>query len=262
VRNKIPFKTIDAMDGLERLRGLVLKKQTGACTGCLLYNCKVESTPKGKVRRPEAAGSWDRMDIDLSGQQKFKFAGHDFNYFIVGVSSQKLRIVTGVTASSICIEAAFYGSKRSTERNQGGFCYCADGSHSQAVLNESRTKDRNRRAIRALRILKSLKEHRCANAGKDHTERFKSAHFILVLCHSTCFHTCKHNFPREVAEGPRAKDVGMGSTVSREVTCKSYSWPFRMPRASCALAGAEHIELPARLLDYFLRSNKSNINQS
>jgi len=24
----------------------------------------------------------------------------------------------------------------------------------------------------------------------------------------------------------------------------------------------EHIELPAKLLDYFLRSNKSNINQS
>ena len=26
--------------------------------------------------------------------------------------------------------------------------------------------------------------------------------------------------------------------------------------------GFEHIELPAKLLDYFLRSNKSNINQS
>jgi len=35
------------------------------------------------------------------------------------------------------------------------------------------------------------------------------------------------------------------------------------PRAPMALIiGSEHIELPAKLLDYFLRSNKSNIDQS
>jgi len=37
------------------------------------------------------------MDIDLSGRQKVKSAGHNFNYFIVGVLHQKFRIVTGVT---------------------------------------------------------------------------------------------------------------------------------------------------------------------
>jgi len=66
----------------------VLMKQTGACTGCLLYKGKVIGQPKGEVPRPEAAGRWERMDIDRSGQQKTKSAGHNFNDFILGVSPQ------------------------------------------------------------------------------------------------------------------------------------------------------------------------------
>jgi len=74
-------------------------KQTGACTGCLLYKGKVTGQPKAEVYRPEAAGcwvQWDRVDIDLNGRQKVKSAGRN-QYFIVGVSSQKFRIITGVT---------------------------------------------------------------------------------------------------------------------------------------------------------------------
>jgi len=74
-------------------------KQTGACTSCLLYKGKVTGHPKANVRRLEAAGrwvQWDRMDINLNGLQKVKSAGHN-QYFIIGVSPQKLRIITGVT---------------------------------------------------------------------------------------------------------------------------------------------------------------------
>jgi len=65
------------MDGLEYLRGLLRMKQTGACSGCLLYKGKVTGQPEGKVHRPEAARRWERKDIDLSGQQKVKSAGHN-----------------------------------------------------------------------------------------------------------------------------------------------------------------------------------------
>jgi len=88
VGDEILFKTIDTMDGLEHLRNLVLMKQTGACTGCLLYKGKVIGQPKGEVPRLEEAGRLERMDIHLSGQQKIKSAGHNFNNFVVGVSPQ------------------------------------------------------------------------------------------------------------------------------------------------------------------------------
>jgi len=99
VGDKILLKTIDTIDGLEHLCGLVLMKQTGACTSCLLYKGKVTGHPKANVHRLEAAGrwvQWDRMDINLNGLQKVKSAGHN-QYFIIGVSPQKLRIITGVT---------------------------------------------------------------------------------------------------------------------------------------------------------------------
>jgi len=108
------------MDGLEHLRGLVLMKQTGACTGCLLCKGKVTGQPKGKVHRPEAAGRLERMDIDLSGRQDVKSAGHNFNCFVVGVSSPNFRIVTGVAYLSqalFAVKRLFYRSSRSTERN-------------------------------------------------------------------------------------------------------------------------------------------------
>jgi len=41
-----------------------------------------------------------------------------------------------------------------------------------------------------------------------------------------------------------------------------FSTPLHCPhRLPCVECKAEHIKLPAKLLDYFLRSNKSNINQ-
>jgi len=53
----------------------------------------------------------------------------------------------------------------------------------------------------------------------------------------------------------RYNDVTTTSKVSQGAAPLSTSCP-------CCLVCLEHIELPAKLLDYFLRKNKKNINQS
>jgi len=84
-----------------------------------------------------------------------------------------------------------------------------------------------------------------------------------------------------VTEWLAATDVNAGGTGARTSAVEDGQFPgFEgrisqlVPRASCSQCtmmtltsplfskGFEHIKLPAKLLDYFLRSNKSNINQS
>jgi len=48
----------------------------------------------------------------------------------------------------------------------------------------------------------------------------------------------------------------MGINLSESEWCRKAT-----PEVPCRTQGISHIKLPAKLLDYFLRSNTSNINQ-
>jgi len=64
---------------------------------------------------------------------------------------------------------------------------------------------------------------------------------VVCMCTNLCVFACVHAYKR-ARERERERECG----------------PLHRTSTSSFI---EHIELPAKLLDYFLRSNKSNINQ-
>jgi len=169
VDDEIIFKTIDTMDGLEHLRGLVLMKQIGECIGCLLHKGKITCQLKGTMRRLVAAGRWGRMNIELSGRQKVKSAGYNFNYFIVGVSPQKFRIVTGVTYLSqalFAVKRFFTEAGGSPKEVKADFAtvlmeiipkqYYTTSQGIRIIVVEPHVHSRNGKVERSIGVLKTL----------------------------------------------------------------------------------------------------------
>ena len=98
-------------------------------------------------------------------------------------------------------------------------------------------------------------------------------HFTYTLSHAhTEAHTHKHTCTISTQEEWRQPDIGacLRGAEERLLLQTKALHTHKMEKkksekngySRIGRKGFEHIELPAKLLDYFLRSNKSNINQS
>ena len=88
--------------------------------------------------------------------------------------------------------------------------------------------------------------------------------YLQIFTAHTGAHTHKHTFTISTQQEWRQPGTGVCLRAAEERLCwRPCTHTQKKQRQKTNLKKRfEHIELPAKLLDYFLRSNKSNINQS
>jgi len=92
---------------------------------------------------------------------------------------------------------------------------------------------------------------------------FMKSFFLLLLCCLRCLSFCR--WWKTEKHSCRSSVISMRSCPPQYPRSSTPLKPIPLPNLNCfqqSESKFEHIELPAKLLDYFVRSNNSNINQS